>query len=462
MKTRYSVKTEDITRKDLAVVLGIIFAVLTIGFLFAWGFGSYTDEDDGTGDGDNGDDDDDDDEPTPEFGDNTLEVEYGADAKLLSTDEETEVSEGVTTTSESDFFADDFESGDLSKWSVATDHITATDEQSYEGDWSCNFVARHSWSIDYLRKNNAFELDDDDGLNLYFAVNVSSSFEMTQAKCIHDDYFIVNIEFSNGKTVAYVIAGAYSIHNPNVAVIDINSQVEETDEWQVIKIENIQNDYSAHFGSGMPDSGRLKFQKRSWTGEVHIDAVLMYNETIPDEGGYWTSETIPILCYFVDVEFKVTIGTSINESNVWLGIWLWTTISNGEEDVEDDMLLQTALVNVSEIEEWMEWRSGCFALPENENIYGADLTYTFDIYILAYGQVKTGEPDEGDWIIVEGGTDEFDSFSVSWFSYQNYWLIILGTVLGGLGITGTAIGLKVRKKRNECPCLGDSDCYCNL
>jgi len=446
---------EEEDRRGLWVIILIIIGVI-VGIALLTCSANYDGVDDGNGDDGNGDD------PTPSFGNTTISGTYEADAKLLAEDGETEIGGGVEIASESNFFADDFETGDLSRWSVATNHISATDDQSYEGEWSCKFAPRCSWSIDYLRKNDAWEMDEDDGLNLYFAVNISGEFKFPQTQCIcPKEYFIVKLEFCNGNTLTYIIAGTYWNWNPHVAILDVREQVDEADEWEVVKIENIQNDYYAQFGCPMPDSGKLKFQKRSWDGEVHLDAILLHNETIPDQGGHWTSEGVQTICYFVDVDFKVTVGDAINESNLWFGIWLYTTIENATDIVENDMLLQTILINVTQVGEWLSWRSGCFALAKNESIYGPELIYTLDIYVMIFGQVKSGEPNEFEWIIVENGINGFDTFSVSWFSYYGYWLTIIGLVIGGLGITGVAIGAKVRKKR-KCECIGQPDCFCDI
>jgi hypothetical protein len=411
-------------------------------------------------------------DPKNSFGNETIGGEFKPDAKLLTADDSS-ISNGISTASTTPqvVFQDNFESGDFNKWSSHSDtpELSVTDENAYQGNYSAKFNPNY-WSIEYLKKNGAIDMESDDELHLYFSTYITEDFEMgdseneVETTCWCVDYFVAILEFSNGKTLVYLAGGSYD-GSVNTRVIDVSGQVTELNAWSGIAIEDIQNDYQVQFGGEMPTSGILKFKCRSRFGEVYLDTVILKKTPEDNNGNYWVYDGTEVECYFIDVDFKVLIAEAINESNLWAEINLWVTIYNETQMVRSKTFIQESLINVTDPNEWMSWTSISFALPEDDLVYGSPLIYKFDICVEAFGQIEDGYTGAGDWVNAKACKSEFDSFEVVWITYDGYVDVIIAVAsVGIIGTTGTVFGIKKHKKKDKlCDCdPNDPDCKCDF
>lgn len=452
------------------ITLAVAFSAVIVSLLLLSWFccPDYPVVDDNADENDN-----DDSEVSESFGDNTLGGKYVADAKLLTSEGETKgtgISPAGTTPEV--MFDDDFESGDFGAWTYYSDppELTVSTEEVYEGDYAAKFDPC-GWSIEDLKKSGAVSIDDDDQLHLYFFTYLDDSFKISGSTyegeveiLSHKDFYVVKLEFTNGKTLVYLIGGMYS-GGSNEAVIDIRDQITAQGDWVGIEIEDIQNDYEAQFSGEMPHSGSLRFKVRSRHGIVYLDDITLKKTPETTEGDYWAYEDERVECYYFSVDLWVEISDCINESDVWAEIKLWTTIFFGEEEVKSKTFLQEALINITVYEEWLEWTSICFNFPEDDTVYGDELTYFFDIKVEVFGQIEEGCTGAGDWISAEADEESFDSFTIIWINYDGYITIIIAGIVGSLGTVGVIGGRKLKKRSKDveiCTCLGEPDCECKL
>jgi hypothetical protein len=448
-------KKRNIEKKKVIIIIAALIGVI----LAVYGISSCCP---GTSPGDGSSE-----EPEDEFGGDFGGC-YTADAKLLNSmggesGSGTNVVEPASSGPEV-MFSDDFETGDLSKWSASTNDPTVTTENAKEGDYSCK-IDNGGWNYDYIHKNDAFEVDEDEDLHAYFFVYISSGFDMDTgevAPMCRRDHFVFKVEFDGEDDVlVYLIGGRYSGREDEV-VIDIRDQVSEQGGWVGIEVEDIQNDYLAQFEDEMPEEGDITFQSWSRCGYVFIDDVIIKKTPVPIDGGYWEHEGTPVECYFVDVDFKILISEQINESDVWAEIKIWVTIFHEEETAKEKTLLQESLVNITVFDEWINWTSSCYDFPEDNGVYGSPLLYMFDICIEVFGQIEDGYPDEGSWVSTEACSEGFDSFTVNWVGYDGYIIIIIAGAIGGAATVGVIGARKLRKKEDVCECKGQPDCDCAL
>lgn len=402
-------------------------------------------------------------EEIPEFayGDDIMEITYSPDARLLTPTDE-EKGQGIEITALETMFSDGFESGNLGDWDSNSLNTYVTGSTSHSGDYSCKFNPS-LLSTEYLKKEDAVDIDHNDKVDLKFATEITTNFAVSSNEGIPRDFFIAKLSFEDGKTLVYLVAGAYW-GSSGESVIDVRSQLEGTGSgiWSEIEIDDIQNDYLVQFGEVMPHKADLKFYVKSIFGTVYLDDVKVENTPETEEVSYWDYDGSEVCAYYVKINYEVEISKDVNESSVWMEVKLWVTITSNET-IEEELLLQDAVIGVEDFEKDVEWNSKSFALPE-DNEDGDQLTYSFDVWISIRGQLE----DSSYWIEEEGKEEAFDSFTLDWVSYEVTLttLLILGSV-GTLGTVGIVFGVRKIKKRKEldiddCDCLGEPGCECPL
>jgi len=406
-------------------------------------------------------------EEIPDFayGNDTIKVTYAPDVKLITPEPEEQEGEGVEPCAVAVAFSDGFESGDFDDWDLASTNAAVTSTNPSSGSYSCRFNPT-TMSTEYIKKED-IELCDAD-VNLEFDAYIGTNFVFGQADIMffqHYDYFVVKLKFEGGNTLVYVVGGSY-VGNPGEAVIDVRHQVDSKEAWANIDINDIQDDYVAQFEEEMPDTVDLKFYVNSKFGIVYIDDVYLDCETPPPEPivrNYWELDEQEVLAYFILVEYEVDISTDVNESNVYIEMKIWVTIeSNNESKIEDEELIQNPVIKVESFDTKINWTSATFSLPE-DNSDGDELTYSFDIWVSAFGQIE----NTSYWVEDNGKEEGFDSFTITWVD-QEIWLmgtIIVG-VVSGIGIVSTAVAVKLHKKKKkgliDCDCKGEPDCKCDI
>lgn len=404
--------------------------------------------------------------PECELGDERISLNYTADAKLLSPEPEEEGG-GIEIMAESTLFSDNFESGNLNEWDSHSSWAKVTSALAYEGDYSCRLDI-HGSSIEWIEKEDAIALEEDCPLTLEFAVYLTCDFQVgTYFLPPQSDYFIAKIKFDNDKTLTYLVGGMY-YGDAGEAVIDVRHLLEGTNEWTAFVIDNIQEDYYVHFEEEMPTNADLVFKCKSMHGEAYVDAVSFSQEC---DGGeeptrhYWSYDSGEVTAYFVDVIYNIQINDEINESTVWMEIKLWVTVLNEDNDsVQDEDLIQDAVIAVDTFDEDVNWTSKVFDLPE-DNEEGDELTYSFDIYVEVVGQINNSTILAGD----HEKRTAFDSFVITWTSGDIIILSWVGIVAGIVGTVGIVLGirskrLKTKAVKRMCGCdpKKDPNCKCEF
>lgn len=408
--------------------------------------------------------------PQSAFGNSTICGEYSAKVRLLRSggaerrENETEVASPLSPTV---LLEDGFESGNLDTWSDWK-AVTVDNESAHEGNFSAHLDPKRPWGWSGLKEEGAIAFSEGNRLHLYLALLITDHFEVdlgsegdeVEPECI-GDFFVAKLKFDNGKTLVYLLGGAYTERDDERAV-DLRSEVEPA-EWTALEIEDIQNDYEAQFEEKMPSGGDLIFLARSASGSARLDGILL--KTVPEttRGNYWVSGEDEVGAYYASVSYLVNISEQINASNVWAEIKLWSSVYNESGISRDVSFMQDALINVTTFGVWRNWTSASFSLPESDEVHGSVLTYIFDIRITLFGQIAEGEIGAGDWVSVSDAKEDFDRITVRWINYSDYIGVVIGTVVASLGVTGLAYGAsRLRKKRGDCPCAGKPGCECDL
>lgn len=396
--------------------------------------------------------------PEYDLGDEELMLTYSADAKLITPKPE-ENGGGIEPMVATSLFSDNFEIGDLSNWDHTSSHVAVTSSKASEGDYSCQFSPCGP-SVEYIKKEDALDTSSDCPVSLEFDVYITCGFQMgSYILPPYADYFFVKLDFDNGKSLVYLMGGMY-IGQAGEAVIDIRHLLDGKMMWNEIVIDNIQEDYYVQFGDTMPHTADLEFYFRSLHGDGYIDAVRLDQVCDPEVTWHWAHGGEEVIAYFVNMTYQVQISDDINESSVWTEIKLWITVENNEEEtIENDTLLQNAVIPVVSFGENLTWTSKTFDLPD-DNEDGNELTYIFDMYVSVVAQIENSSILVGD----SEKQEAFDSFTVTWTSDSVIILSWIGVIGGAVGAVGIVFGVVRRRKKklNALKCDPETDPNCHL
>lgn len=385
-----------------------------------------------------------------EFGDDYLNGTYHADAMAITYDGG-RVAEGVesSATIPTVVFLDDFEG--TSPWTFNDGDVNEDAGIGYlETNESAYFDPVHDGSATLsVDVDPNITIASDETLDIFFYVNASPYDDGD------GDYFILEVAFSSGKTIVYEIIGDYSTANPDIAVIDVSSQLTAPGIWAGINVENIDDDYIAQFGGStpVPTVDRIGLDLASDEGEaVYVDEfqVVLFPRGFEGEG-FWreAGSGEKVTSYFVEVYYNISVNGSVNENNTHAEIKLWMEVYDDDTmatKIIEKTLIQDDIINYVVTGVNNTWTSKVFSLPESDEEYGSNLYYVFSIKIEAWGALVD---DPGTFLYASNTSDGFDAIDFDWITIEGGIDVII-YVLGIAGPIGCGAGiLAVIKKRKK-------------